>query len=113
MRAARRVALVAALVSLPLTLAPVVASAAPEGPVFVDGEAQPVFDPKDVVRESLYVRAPVDSDRDGKADEVYTEVVRPTATTRGLKVPVVYMNSPYFSGGNDVANHNVDVELYV
>jgi len=112
-KAARRVALVAALVSLPLTLAPVVAGAAAEGPVFVDGEAQPVFDPKDVVRESLYVRAPVDSDRDGKPDEVYTEVVRPAATTRGLKVPVVYMNSPYFSGGNDVANHNVDVELYV
>ncbi len=105
--------MVAALVSLPLTLAPVVAHAAAEGPVFVDGEAQPVFDPADVVRESLYVRAPVDSDRDGKPDEVYTEVVRPKATDRGLKVPVVYMNSPYFSGGNDVANHDVDVELYV
>jgi X-Pro dipeptidyl-peptidase len=105
--------LVVALVSLPLTFAPVIASAAAEGPVFVDGEAQPVFDPTDVVRESVFVRAPVDSDRDGRADEVYTEVVRPRATERGLKVPVVYMNSPYFSGGNDVANHDVDVELHV
>lgn len=105
--------MLAALATLPLGVLPAVASAAPEGPVFKDGEAQPVFNAKDVVRESLWVRAPVDSDRDGKDDEVYTEVVRQTATDRGLKVPVVFFNSPYFSGGNDVANHNVDVELYV
>ncbi|HUQ54039.1 Xaa-Pro dipeptidyl-peptidase [Lentzea sp.] len=110
MRGARRVALLTAVLVLPFL--PTTAQAA-EGPVFQDGEAQSVFDPKDVVKESLWVRAPVDSDRDGKDDEVYTEVVRPRATERGLKVPVVYMVSPYFSGGNDVANHNVDVELYV
>ncbi|GLZ34164.1 Xaa-Pro dipeptidyl-peptidase [Lentzea sp. NBRC 105346] len=110
MRGARRVATLAAVLALPFC--PAVAFAQ-DGPVFKDGEAQPVFDPKDVVKESLWVRAPVDSDRDGKDDEVYTEVVRPGATQRGLKVPVVYMVSPYFSGGNDVANHNVDVELYV
>ncbi len=105
--------MLAALVTLPLGLAPAVAGAAAEGPVFKDGEAQPVFDAKDVVRESVWVRAPVDSDRDGRDDEVYTEVVRQSATERGLKVPVVFINSPYFSGGNDVANHDVDVELYV
>ncbi|TQM80244.1 X-Pro dipeptidyl-peptidase [Saccharothrix saharensis] len=103
--------MLAALVTLGLT--PAVAEGAAEGPVFVGGEAQPVFDPKDVVRESVWVRAPVDSDRDGHDDEVYTEVVRQKATDRGLKVPVVFFNSPYFSGGNDVANHDVDVELYV
>ncbi|WP_309113677.1 Xaa-Pro dipeptidyl-peptidase [Saccharothrix sp.] len=112
MKGVRRAAVLAALVTLPLGTLPVVASAA-EGPVFKDGEAQPVFDPKDVVKESVWVRAPVDSDRDGRDDEVYTEVVRQKATDRGLKVPVVFFNSPYFSGGNDVANHNVDVELYV
>ena len=113
MRGARRVALLAALVSLPLASVTGFASAAAERPVFVDGEAQPIFDLKDVVKESVFVRAPVDSDRDGSDDEVYAEIVRPGATTRGLKVPVVYLNSPYFSGGNDVANHSVDVELYV
>ncbi|TWP49061.1 Xaa-Pro dipeptidyl-peptidase [Lentzea tibetensis] len=102
--------MLAAVLALPFCPATAFAQ---EGPVFKDGEAQPVFDPKDVVKESLWVRAPVDSDRDGKDDEVYTEVVRPKVTDRGLKVPVVYMVSPYFSGGNDVANHNVDVELYV
>ncbi|GGP40675.1 Xaa-Pro dipeptidyl-peptidase [Saccharothrix coeruleofusca] len=113
MKGARRAATLAALVTLPLGAVPAVASAAADGPLFTDGEAQPVFSATDVVRESLWVRAPVDSDRDGRDDEVYTEVVRQKATDRGLKVPVVFFNSPYFSGGNDVANHNVDVELYV
>ncbi|QTR04768.1 Xaa-Pro dipeptidyl-peptidase [Saccharothrix algeriensis] len=113
MKGVRRAAVLAALATLPLGLLPAVASAAPGGPVFEDGEAQPVFDAKDVVRQSVWVRAPVDSDRDGRDDEVYAEVVRQTATDRGLKVPVVFFNSPYFSGGNDVANHDVDVELYV
>ncbi|MFT7837217.1 Xaa-Pro dipeptidyl-peptidase [Saccharothrix sp. BKS2] len=113
MKGARRAAVLAALVALPLGLPPVVAGAAAEGPVFRDGEAQPVFNAADVVRESVWVRAPVDSDRDGRDDEVYTEVVRQAATDRGLKVPVVFFNSPYFSGGNDVANHDVDVELHV
>ncbi|WP_433270262.1 Xaa-Pro dipeptidyl-peptidase [Actinosynnema sp. CS-041913] len=113
MKGVRRAAVLAALATLPLGLLPAVASAAPEGPVFKDGEAQAVFDPKDVVKESVWVRAPVDSDRDGRDDEVYAEVVRQAATTRGLKVPVVFFNSPYFSGGNNVPNHNVDVELYV
>ncbi|SHF38117.1 Xaa-Pro dipeptidyl-peptidase [Streptoalloteichus hindustanus] len=110
MRSARA-ALLAALVALPLTGG--IASAAPPGPVFADGQAQPVYDPADVVREDVWVRAPVDSDGDGKDDEVHLEVVRPRATDQGVRVPVVYQASPYFSGGNKVANHNVDVELHV
>ena len=114
MRSVSRVLLVAACV-VPLSGVPAAATAAPvpPGPVFVDGQAQPVFDPADVVRESLWVRAPVDSDADGQDDEVYVEVVRPRATEQGLRVPVVYQASPYYSGGNDITNHDVDVELYV
>ncbi|GAA2800242.1 Xaa-Pro dipeptidyl-peptidase [Saccharopolyspora taberi] len=74
---------------------------------------QPVYDPAQAVREDLFVTAPVDSDRDGKDDQVHVQVVRPKDTERGLKVPVVYQASPYFAGGNEVANHNVDTELYV
>ncbi|MGW5054424.1 Xaa-Pro dipeptidyl-peptidase [Actinokineospora sp. NPDC004072] len=110
MRRARS-AVIAALVCLPL--APATAHADPPAPVFVDGQAQPVFSPTDVVRESLWVTAPVDSDRDGRRDRVYVEVVRPRATEAGMRVPVVYQASPYYSGGNDVPNHNVDVELHV
>ncbi|WP_086838105.1 Xaa-Pro dipeptidyl-peptidase [Amycolatopsis kentuckyensis] len=102
--------LLAAVLALPLTAG--VAEAAPPAPVFTGGQAQPVFDPADVVREDVWVTAPVDSDHDGADDLVHAQVVRPRATQQGLKVPVVYQASPYYAGGNDVANHDVDVELY-
>ncbi|MFD0919808.1 Xaa-Pro dipeptidyl-peptidase [Saccharopolyspora rosea] len=85
----------------------------PRGPVFEHGEAQPVFDPDRAVREDLFVSAPVDSDGDGRDDRVHVRVVRPRESGQGLRVPVVYQVSPYFAGGNDVPNHNVDTELYV
>ncbi|WP_370972686.1 Xaa-Pro dipeptidyl-peptidase [Amycolatopsis sp. cg9] len=101
----------AAVLALPLTA--VAAEAAdPPAPVFSGGQAQPVFDPADVVREDVWVTAPVDSDHDGADDLVHAQVVRPRATQQGMKVPVVYQASPYYAGGNDVANHDVDVELY-
>ncbi|MGP4017312.1 Xaa-Pro dipeptidyl-peptidase [Saccharopolyspora sp. 5N708] len=107
-----RMGLLAAVFVLPLTGLPASAEP-PQGPVFQDGEAQPVFDPAQALREDLFVTAPVDSDRDGQDDRVHVQVVRPKETAQGLRVPVVYQASPYFSGGNDVANHNVDTELYV
>jgi X-Pro dipeptidyl-peptidase len=101
-------------VAVVMSTAPALAAAEmPSGPVFAAGQAQPVFDPEDVVRESLWVTAPVDSDHDGADDEVHIEVVRPRATQEGLRVPVVYQASPYYAGGNDITNHDVDVELYV
>ncbi|MEV4054286.1 Xaa-Pro dipeptidyl-peptidase [Amycolatopsis sp. NPDC049688] len=102
--------LLAAVLALPLTAG--IAEAAPPAPVFTGGQAQPVFDPADVIREDVWVTAPVDSDHDGADDLVHAQVVRPRATQQGLKVPVVYQASPYYAGGNDVANHDVDVELY-
>jgi len=84
----------------------------PPGPIFEDGQAQPVFDPTDVIREDRWVRAPVDSDHDGVHDEVHVVVLRPRATEQGLRVPAVYEVSPYYAGGNDITNHDVDVELW-
>lgn len=111
MRAVRSAVLFAAVLTLPLTSVAAYAEA-PPAPVFSDGQAQPVFDPKDVLREDVWVTAPVDSDHDGHDDLVHAQVVRPRATLQGMKVPVVYQASPYFAGGNDIANHDVDVELY-
>jgi X-Pro dipeptidyl-peptidase len=92
---------------------PAAAQVAPQaGPLFRQGEAQPVFDPKSVIRENLFVTAPVDSDYDGRDDQVHIVVVRPKATDQGLRVPVVYQASPYFAGLNTVTNHNVDTELH-
>ncbi|KAA8889084.1 Xaa-Pro dipeptidyl-peptidase [Nocardia colli] len=105
-----RLALLAVAAALLLSGAP--ATAEPQtGPSFSGGEAQPVFNPAAPVRQDLWVRAPIDSDADGKDDEVHVQVVRPANATG--KLPVVYQASPYFSGGNDVTNHGVDVELYV
>lgn len=100
------------LVAATLAVAPGQAGATTPVPVFRDGQAQPVFDPREVIREEIWVRAPVDSDHDGRDDEVHAVVVRPRATELGLRVPVVYEMSPYYAGGNDVANHDVDVELW-
>jgi X-Pro dipeptidyl-peptidase len=88
-----------------LTLAaqdPGAAPAAKVGPVFVDGQAQVVeaFGKRaDWIKEWLFVEADFDSDGDGKMDRLHVDVWRPPQTaTEGLKVPVVYESSPYFSG---------------
>ncbi len=115
MRRARSAVITAlvAVLAVPVVATPASAQQQPPAPVFVDGQAQPVFDPLDVVRESLWVNAPVDSDGDGRDDLVHVEVVRPRATELGMRVPVVYQASPYYAGGNDVPNHDVNVELHV
>ncbi len=71
-------------------------------PVFKDGEAQvvPAFkDPDYWIRHDLWVESEFDSDEDGKLDRVHVSVTRPRQTeTEGLKLPVVYVSSPYFAG---------------
>ena len=57
-------------------------------------------------------RSNADTDFDGKKDRVHVDVSRPTETdTDGLKVPVIYEDSPYYAGGADVANWAVDHEI--
>lgn len=71
-------------------------------PVFVDGQAQVVpgfADPKKWVRHDLWVETEFDCDGDGKRDRMHLDVTRPEQTeSEGLKVPVVYETSPYYSG---------------
>lgn len=71
-------------------------------PVFVDGQAQvvPAFaDSTEWIRHELWVETEFDSDGDGEPDRMHVAVVRPRQTeTEGLKVPVVYLSSPYYSG---------------
>ncbi|WP_246002661.1 Xaa-Pro dipeptidyl-peptidase [Nocardia tenerifensis] len=105
-----RLAMLGVAAALMLAGAPAMA-APPAEPSVSGGEAQPVFNTAAPIRQDLWVRAPVDSDGDGRDDEVHVQVVRPAGASG--KLPVVYQASPYFAGGNDVTNHNVDVELYV
>ena len=71
-------------------------------PVFKDGEAQVVErfnDPDFWIRHDLWVETELDSDGDGRLDRVHVSVTRPRQTeTEGLKLPVVYVTSPYFAG---------------
>lgn len=71
-------------------------------PFFVDGEAQivPAFnDPDKWIRHDLWVETEFDTDGDNKPDRMHVDVTRPYQTdTEGLKLPVIYISSPYFAG---------------
>ena len=71
-------------------------------PVFADGQAQVVEafeDRSEWIQGDLWVETEFDSDGDGKPDRVHVDYTRPAQTeTEGLKVPVIYESSPYFSG---------------
>lgn len=75
--------------------------------IFKDGQAQvvPAFSNKaEWVRHDLWVETEFDSDWNGKNDRMHVSVCRQKQTeTEGLKVPVVYSTSPYFSGTGSTA----------
>lgn len=93
---------IAALLAAGLGRAQAAEPAGPTLPVFADGQAQVVAgfaDPAQWIRQELWVETDFDSDGDGKPDRMHVDVTRPRQTdTEGLKVPVVYETSPYFSG---------------
>ncbi|MFT4533632.1 MAG: X-Pro dipeptidyl-peptidase [Saprospiraceae bacterium] len=71
-------------------------------PVFENGEAQivPAFEDKEKwIRHDLWVETEFDTDGDGKFDRMHVAVTRPYQTdTEDLKLPIVYVSSPYFAG---------------
>lgn len=71
-------------------------------PYFLNGEAQEVpafMDPSRWVRHDLWVETEFDSDADGQPDRMHVAVTRPYQTEyQGLKLPVIYVSSPYFAG---------------
>lgn len=77
-------------------------AAAQTRPVIEDGQAQvvPAFaDSTAWIRHELWVETEFDSDGDGQLDRVHADVTRPAQTdSEGLKVPVIYETSPYYSG---------------
>ncbi len=90
------------------------AAAQVTGPVFIDGQAQPVFStvPATWVRQELWVETTIDSDFDGQLDRIHIDVARVQETeTIGLKVPVVMEVSPYYGGDVPVVNWGVDHEI--
>ena len=92
------------------------AAPAPAVPTFVNGMAQAVFSTTTAswVNHDLWVELDVDTDGDGLKDRVHADVSRPTETdSDGLKVPVIFEDSPYYAGSANVVNWAVDHELGV
>lgn len=107
-------AAIAAAVTTALALAAGPAGAQVSGPVFIDGQAQPVFTAGSAtyVRQELWVETTIDSDFDGQLDRIHIDVTRVQETeTIGLEVPVVMEVSPYYGGSVDVVNWAVDHEI--
>ncbi|WP_327108934.1 Xaa-Pro dipeptidyl-peptidase [Nonomuraea glycinis] len=94
-----------------LTMATAPATATIPAITVTDNATQPVFSRADAIKQTVFVEvAGTDSDSDGKPDRVAVDILRPKETDQGLKVPVIMESSPYYAGGNDVANHLVDVD---
>ncbi len=70
--------------------------------IIEDGQAQVVAafaDSTEWIRHHLWVETGFDTDGDGRPDRVHVDVARPAQTeTEGLRVPVIYETSPYYSG---------------
>lgn len=71
-------------------------------PIFKDGEAQIVeafSNPDEWIRHDLWVETEFDTDGDSEPDRMHVSVTRPKQTeSEGLKLPVIYVTSPYFAG---------------
>src|ERR1700760_2029985 len=84
-------------------------------PTFVNGLAQNVFSAtsSDWIRGEAWVQTDFDSDGDGKPDRMHVDYTLPKETsTDGLKVPLIYEDSPYFAGtARTYSNWVVDHEL--
>ncbi|HET8786367.1 MAG TPA: CocE/NonD family hydrolase, partial [Candidatus Limnocylindrales bacterium] len=86
----------------------------PAVPTFVNGMAQNVFSASsaDWISGEVWVESDFDSDGDGKKDRMHADYTLPEETaTDGLKVPVIFEDSPYYAGTGPARNWLVDHEL--
>ena len=87
----------------------------PAVPTFVNGLSQAVFSTNaaDWYSGEVWVQAPFDTDRDGRLDRIHADFTAPgEVLTDGLKVPVIFEDSPYYAGtAPQYSNWAVDHEL--
>lgn len=82
-------------------------------PFFFNGKAQAVFDTARLIREVVYVEAPLDTDKDGKRDLLKLEILRPAETENGLQVATLFTASPYSQGVNGPAGEELTYDVNV
>lgn len=84
-------------------------------PIFFNGQSQPVFNTKKLIKEVVYVESDLNTDQDGQRDLLKVEIIRPAETNFNLQVPAIYTASPYNQGVNEVSSdkmlHNVNQPL--
>ncbi|MCS4488243.1 Xaa-Pro dipeptidyl-peptidase [Streptococcus sciuri] len=68
---------------------------------FFNGKSLATFDTTNLIREVVYVEAPLDSDKDGQLDLIKVHIIRPNAPTT---LPTIMTASPYHQGTNNIAN---------
>ena len=67
-----------------------------QAPVVEDGRTQPVYGYADAIRQRVWVPIEHDTDGDGTNDRIAVDIIRPKATSTGLKVPTIMDASPYY-----------------
>jgi X-Pro dipeptidyl-peptidase len=73
------------------------ASATPTKPYVRGAQTVPVYSYAKAIHETVFVRAPFDSDHDGVRDRIAVDIIRPAeAAAQHVKVPVIMDASPYF-----------------
>lgn len=82
-------------------------------PFFFNGKAQAVFDTSRLIREVVYVEAPLDTDQDGQRDLLKLEILRPVETEDGLQVATLFTASPYSQGVNGPAGEELTYDVNV
>lgn len=82
-------------------------------PFFFNGKAQAVFDTAKLIREVVYVEAPLDTDQDGQRDLLKLEILRPVETEDGLQVAALFTASPYSQGVNGPAGEALTYDVNV
>lgn len=73
---------------------------------FFNGKSLATFDTTDVVREIVYVQAPIDTDQNAKSDLIKVTIIRAKSKH---PLPTMMTASPYHAGTNGLAN---DKKLY-
>ncbi|EHJ51586.1 Xaa-Pro dipeptidyl-peptidase [Streptococcus macacae] len=67
---------------------------------FFNGKSLATFNTSNLIRETIYVEAPLDTDKDGLLDLIKVNIIRPKTK---VKLPVIMTASPYHEGTNDWA----------
>lgn len=68
---------------------------------FFNGKSLATFDTTDLIREVVYVEAPIDTESTGQLDLIKVNISRPKTKH---KIPTMMTASPYHQGVNEVAN---------